>query len=340
MSTVAGVFSETQLFNITQMADAMAFDERTKQQLVPQYDVLKAVQAVQTANVQPIFNKDGKIYKLQVEWDNFCEISVEDNEECVQGGNKSSTNAKEYEITQEKMVQFTVDEADFANNRFLAQEAFAKALVRADKELIEWLAQYAVARLNAFKGVNQLGSTGKAVVSGVNTYIDTPYWTPELLAYFNRAGIRNRYGTNFVLASGANMYESGFIAEMNKNDDDKRGKAAMMQYRNWYFDLFNIDTVNDPDLVTYLIASGALAMGSVNYIRQELVTTSDGVRMFTRTSNFMPSLSYDVYYETACSEDRVKHDVRVVLRADIFNNPAGCVEDNTGTLAFICGTES
>ena len=53
MSTVAGVFSETLLRTLRAKADELMFDDRIKQQFVPQIGILDAIAAVQTAQITP-----------------------------------------------------------------------------------------------------------------------------------------------------------------------------------------------------------------------------------------------------------------------------------------------
>jgi hypothetical protein len=91
-----------------------------------------------------------------------------------------------------------------------------------------------------------------------------------------------------------------------------------------------------------MMSLGSLALGN-RYYNPEVPEVVNGV--FTRyrmESRFIPGLYMDVFYEPSCNgdDDLIKHDFKVKLQADLWNNPAGCDQDNTGILSFICGSAS
>jgi len=105
-----------------------------------------------------------------------------------------------------------------------------------------------------------------------------------------------------------------------------------------YHDLFNIDTVNDPALKTYMLSMGSMAMVSKAFNPNVPEKTFDNTR-YTMRSNFMPSLVYDVWYNNECeasAQRLIQHNWTIRLTADIYNNPAGCDLNNTGILSFEC----
>lgn len=335
MSTIAGYFDETIMNDIRVKASEIMFDDRIKQQFIPKYNVVNAVSAVQTARVFPNL-KNSKDFDVEVIWENFCDYECEANVSCEVGGTKSSTNLETYAMTFVRQVVFSFDEQDFIDNDFSVN--VAKGMLKADKELTECFAQYAVAQIDSFAGNNAV-TTGKGVVVGADTFIAAHYWNAALVSYFNRVGIMNRF-TNPIMLSGNNLFEQVDWASYTvKNANDKADYYAFGDM-NLYFDLFNVDTVNDPDLNTYLISMGALAMGS----RAWNPSTPERLDPFTRykmPSRFLPGFEYDVFYNTECTtNDLVQHNFKVKLQADVWNNPHGCEEHNTGVLSFTCGESS
>lgn len=337
MSTTAGYFDETILNDIRVRAAKIRFNDRVKQQYVANVDVIKAIQAVETANVYPSKARR-KDVDVEVIWQNVCGQSVEDNTTCVIGGSKSSTNLEEYALTYEKKVSFSEDEADFTDNEFELYEAVAKQFVTADKNLAENFSQYCVSQLEAFRGWNTV-EDGKGTVVGSDTYVPPSYWNPSLVAYFQRVAILNQF-TAPVFLSGNNLYEQMFIASANAANANGKGDAILYNKLRMYFDLFNIDTVNDPDLKTYMLSTGSLALAyrARNPQKKEVV---NGV--FTRwqmKSEHLP-FYYDVYYEPECTtDDLVQHNFKIKLNADLFLNPTGCDDNNSGVLSFVCGTST
>ena len=332
MSTTAGYFDETILNNIRRRASEIMFDDRIKQQFDARYDILKAVQAVQTANVYPSIARNKKVVDVDVIWENVCGSEVEANTTCEIGGDKSSTNLKNYELTYEYAVNFSADEADFDDNEF--EMAIAKQFLKADKNLTEHFAQYAAAQIDSFSGWNVL-TTGKGTVDGADTYIPAAYWNASLAAYFNRVAIMNKF-TSPIMLSGNNLYESMWVAKANAANANGKGDAIMYGDMNMYFDMFNIDTVNSPDLKTYLLSMGSLALASraLNPERPEVLMEHTRYKM---SSRYLP-FEYDVFYKNSCTtNDRTQHDFKVKLVADIFINPTGCDDNNTCVLSFVCG---
>jgi hypothetical protein len=337
MSTTAGAFTETVLNDIRVKADELMFDDRIKLQFTPQIDILKAIQAVQTAQITPKFmqlkqsNGGSKKYDVEVEWENACEIVAQDCTVCEIDGEKLSTNLQHYSLDLCKEVAFHVDEYDYVDNDFDFVTAFAKGFLRADKQLAEALAAYAVAVLNTNKGVNVFaGAPG--VVSGSDTYLTAPYWGPGLMAYLMQVKTMNQF-TNPILASGANFFQDYFI--VNKQS----GNVNALLYGTFpiFFDQFNIDTVNTPTLITYMISQGALALGNRTYNPAMEINDGANWKRWTVPSKLVPGITYDGFYKQSCSNDLIKHDFKYKMTADVLVNPAGCTATNTGILTFICG---
>ena len=209
-------------------------------------------------------------------------------------------------------------------------------LLKADKELTESFAAYAVAQLEAFKGTNAL-TTGKGNVVGTETYILPAYWTSAIVAYFNRVTIMNQFNSPMFI-TGSNLYEPTYVAKAMAANSDGKGDAALWGSLNPFFDLWNIDTVNTPDLKSYLVSMGSVAMAFKNYNPSTPERGFDHVR-YTMPARFIPGLTYDVYYNNSCNSRKENwlHNYTVKMKADIFLNPAGCDATNKGVLAFTCG---
>lgn len=339
MSTVAGAFNETKLLDIIIRADEMMFDDRIKQQFIPKYDALKALMGLQNARVFESVSRSSKEFDIEIEWMNTCGMEVTDNEDCVIGGEKASTSVETYSLNNVKIVPFTVSEDDLKDNRFDPEETIAKQFLRADVLLTEYLTGRAIAKLNLNLGTNKY-TGGKGSVSGTDTYIAPAYWNADLMGYFTKVSVLNRFD-NAVLLSGNNLFDQAWLAQYNSGNADGKGAQAMFGALPIYFDLFNIDTINDPALATYLIQKGSVAFANraVNPADPEIV---NGV--FTRykvASKFMDGVFYDVFYTPECTTgDRVKHNWKVKLNADMFVNPVGCDDENNGILRFLCGSGS
>lgn len=332
---------ETILFNARHRADEMMLDDRIKKQFEPEMAVYRYLRSLQTATVNSAFNRRAKKdYTIQIEWMNACSnFDIADNS-CEIGGDKLSTNIEEYTLDHRFVKGFSVDDEDFRDNEFNATEAIAKGLVKIDKELSEDFSRYLVGMLNTFAGVNQVpGVPPGIVVNGDITEIQSALWTPNIMAYFARTMIMNRF-TSAALIHGSNLFETLYTAAANAANANDKGDYILWNKMQHWFDLFNVDTVNGGDFFSYMVSSGAIAMANKAWNPDAPERTFHDIR-YTMPSRFMEGMRYDVFYTNSCDEhatgnnsDILKHDWKVVLTADVFLNPEGCQEDNTGILRF------
>ena len=318
-------------------------DDRLRQDYIPDMDVLTTINEISTAKLYPVRATRQKLVDVEVMWQNVCGTEIEDNVTCELGGNKSSTNLQEYAMAYEKIYKFSEDEADFIDNEFDIEQAITLQFLKADMLLAEDFAQYSVGRLEAFKGVNVV-TVGKGVVVGADTFIAASYWNASLMAYFLRVSKLNKF-TQAQLLSGNNLFED----YMNKNFEagNANGSGDWKKYTSMKiaFDLVNVDLVNDPDIKTYLLSRGSLAMANrywnpVSPERLDPFTRYAIPSRFLKDSNGQ-AMWFDVFYNTECTtNDLIQHNFKIKFRADIWLNPTGCEEQNTGVLAFICGVNS
>ena len=336
MSTISGSFSETTLLEQRVLAESLMFDDRIKQQFIPNIDIVSPLQSIQTADVMSVGVASKKEVDVQVIWQNVCGREVEECGGCDIGGNPSSTNAKDYAIAWCKDYNFSESEETYLSNQFDIDTAVAKQLIMADKMLCEAYAKYCVAQLEAFKGINAL-TTGKGTVVGADTYIEPAYWNPSLVAYFNRVSILNKF-TSPILISGNNLYEQFLVSKAAYDNANGKGDWNLWGSLKMYFDLFNIDVVNEDLLKTYMLSMGSVALANKFY---NPAVPSVGFQMtrYTMPSKFIDGFTFDVFYNNKCTENNrlTSHNYTVRLKADLFLNPVGCSEQNTGVLAFTCG---
>jgi hypothetical protein len=335
MSTTAGVFSETQLVAIQAKADQVWLDRAQKEDYVGQVNVVKAIIAQMTATFGR-FLTGAKDRSVEISWVNACDIAATSVTNCVFPTTELSTNADEKVLSQTQQTGFFVKEYDFLDNTYDMEEAVAKGLLQSTKVLDEWWAAAAMVSLNAAKGVNEVAA-GKGVVAGTDTYVLPAYWNADLMAYFNRVATINRI-VNPYLISGNNLYESVWNAAFETGQSGDQAKQPKFGTLPIYFDLFNVDVANTPDLVTYLIGRGAFAYITKAYYGATPITYMDQKRYSIPSMN-LPGVRYDVHYTNECDTDNdfMTHSFKVKTLGDIFLNPVGCTPTRTNDLSFICG---
>jgi hypothetical protein len=131
-----------------------------------------------------------------------------------------------------------------------------------------------------------------------------------------------------------------YTARANSANVNDKGDWILWNDMPIWFDLFNIDIVNDPSFYTYLVSQNSLAIAGKTWNPDRPFTALDGVVRYTQPSRFLSGLKYDVFYTNGCDDnvannanyrsDSLFHKYKVVLTAEAFENPFGCDENNLG----------
>jgi len=338
MSTVAGSFEETKLQNLRLKAAEYMADGRVNLQYIPRIDAIDSLMRVNTAKfINWKKAKDGsdKKHLIELEWVNACEVAVGDNVACDPCSVKLSTNIQEYEQTREKCTGFKVSHLDMIDNDFEVSDLEVKGYLAAHKVLAEAFVEHYIDFLNANQGVNTMGTKGKGVVTGVDTFIKPQYWDAGLFSYIARVAKMNQFG-GAVFLSGSLLYEAYMQAKFNEANADGKGAAAMFNALPMYFDEYNVDTVNDPTLKAYLINTGSITHASVVY-HTPTPKISGKYRYFSENNRYIPGIKHDVIITEECEGDMILRDYKFINRSQMFLNPTGCNGTNTGILSFVCG---
>ena len=335
MPIQAGNFTASQLAQTIVKADAMFADDMMKADFEANAEVWKAINAEQTANVK-ILEDPEKDRHVKVHWINSCATTVEDcsvDDDCTVGGPELGTDSKTYAISICKKYGFTVDEMSFRTQDYSMEEVVAKGFLKADKALSETIAASGIAKVEAFKGTN-LVTDGVGTVNGTTTETDIAAadWNERLFAYLYRVGIQNQLSNPFLL-SGTNLFEDRLVTMLAEKNADGKGAAALYKLMRTYFDLFNIDAANSPDLKSYVINRGAVAFASKAYYGAAPTVYKDQDR-YSIASRNLPGVRFDVHYTNRCDGNSYKHDFTIKANYDYFLNPTGCDAGRTGILAF------
>lgn len=336
VSPTAGNFTCADLQTILINSDKAWMDNATKKDYISYSETIKAIVAEQTASF-PELEKMDKDEKVKIYWAADCSTSLTDcTDDCAVGGPVPEAQCKEYELDLCKKASFSVPEKYFRKSNLTREEVVAVAMMKRMKELDEYLSQTAVAKIDSFAGVNQFAGIGQIV--GLSTYISPSYWTADLMGYFAQVGIMNKF-TNPFLINGTNLWQANWQAQFNNLNQDQKDAMAKFGAIRSYWDAFNIDLVNSPDKVSYLIDKGAIAFVSKAYYpaNAPIEYMGAGQIRYSVESKNLAGVFYDVVYTNRCVADEIYHDFSLYIHAGIFQNPIGCNPDNTGVLKFICG---
>lgn len=332
MSTTAGVWSETLLQNVRVRLEAIALNDRVQQQFNPTLEAFKALDRVNTANVQ-VLKRGNKKATVEVEWINACSLTPEATTSCTFGTTELSSNVETYTLDQSYQVNFQVEEYDHYTNDFGFEEAIAKGLLKADKELSEKFLQTWIADINTTVGVNEFaGAPG--TVAGTTTSIAAADWDASLYAYFVQTGMINKF-TNPVLLNGNNLLRAFLNAQFNAGNADGKGAMAAFTTLPTFWDPINMTAVNGASEYSYLLSTGSWTWASAPKYA-ETMQVFDDYRRYSVQSRFIPGLWLNVMIKEVCSDNLTKYSFKVYADWMTAENPAGCSATNTGTIRFLC----
>ena len=340
MSLVPGNFTETVLQDIRVESSQLRMDEMTKLQYEPSsLDVMKSIQAVQTAQINPLFSNNKKDNKVELVDLQACGIEVTELTDCIPADpSKLSTTAKELEVTATSEISFSVDETDLRPNYFTFEQAMAKGMLAGEARIIEKIQEYEVAVLNAGVGANSY-TGGKGTVIGSDTYIDPALWDASLFPYLLTVMKKNRFKNAAFLTGNSAFYESMIAAMLNGGNANGTGDLNAFKSLPTFYDLEILPEVNTPDDISYMLALGSVAFASKQTYETSVEVETDYSR-FSYQSSIMPGLWFNVLTERKCSANFTVQNTKMFAKYDLFTNPTGCDEDRTGILSFTCETTS
>jgi len=336
----AGDFSASVLAEVKLKMDNMwGADNMVNPDYQADCETARVIMGEQTANVSEL--ETGKDGAVTVTWIKPTTPAVVDaGDDCNIGGDEKESVKMSYDLGFRKTTGFSIKEKDDRSNIIEQDEKIANGFLTSMKALDEQMAQTIIAKIEAFKGVNQL-TTGMGNVVGSETYVEPAKWDSNVFAYLKRVGLNNKLSSPFLL-NGSNLYEQYLNANFEAGNADGKGDSAKFGSLRMYWDELNIDAANGSDFKSYLINRGALAFASKAYYRDVNGGMVDYVhganqKRFAMESSNLPGVWYDVHYNNSCSEDDIKHNWSFHVKYDCFNNPIGAISGRTGVLSFING---
>lgn len=335
-SGTAGNYTATQLQKVIAKIDKAWADNQQHAEYVPNVDVVLALMKEQTARIKEIEDPE-KDKTLRIYWVIDCNtgVTTDDEDDCTINGPEAESKAQDYALTIKKMVKFSVKENMGRTNEVNREDALAVQLLARMKELDEYIAQTAVSKINSFAGTNQF-TGGIGVVDGLTTYIAPSFWAGDMYGYFAQVAIMNKFKSPFML-HGSNLFQQNWQAAFNAANANQKDQLPKLQSIRSYWDMWNIDSVNTPDAVSYMITKGAIAFSSKHYYPQNTPVEFMTSKRWSIESKTLKGVWYDVIYTNRCNQEDIIHDYKLKVKFDFFLNPTGCNEDVTGVLKLACG---
>ena len=337
----------SQLPSLLERANSRWPNNRIMAGQMPEIDVLRSILENQTADIRNFgLPLEQASY---ITWLLNCGQEVETcATDCDFDGASSSTFNQTARIDQ--CIQNTVSEKYdvWYNNEFGMMDALGAGIMRTMKDHIDYIAQYSVAVINANAGVNiSVGKSGWTI-SGNRTIIPADEAESTLIyGPLMRQAKRNHMVAPYLL-SGEALAQLQYAAETNGGNADGKGDALRANQFRKYFDYVNIDEVNDPDYLFYMIDRGTYAFGSKGYwprvsqgatrvnasnpLGAQQFTT--GLLRFSMPNEWVPQVIHDIEVQDSCVSGAYQANVRITTRYKTLPAPVGCTATDTGTLVY------
>lgn len=319
-------------------------NSRVKVGSMPETATLESIIKEQTADIRAFGLPDEQ--QTFITWLLNCgQVPAACVDSCVITGPSSSTFKQTASIDQCRENSFSEPYDAWRNNEFGMQDAIASQLDRIMKDHLEYVEQYAIGIINSNAGVNAaLGSAGWTQTGTVTTVPTIQASNTAIFGHLFRNAKRNRFDDPYLL-SGEALAQLEFMATTSAANGEGKGDAARAARFRKYFDYYNIDTVNSPDLDFYMIDHGTLAFGSKGYFplvgdaanprgAQEFTY---GKLRFSIRNRFVPELIHDVQFMDSCTTGVESSSWNVKTRYKVLAAPIGCTANNTGIIHYRLG---
>jgi hypothetical protein len=267
---------------------------------------------------------------------NQCDLTVDTlvTTDCSFSGPEADTSKKDISIDQAKETKFSVPLDAFRDNEFGFADAAAINLNAAMVAQAQSVAQYCLTTINANLGVNTYTNGGNWTISGTTNSVPGTEWeSTAIMGKFQIAAQKNKFDNPFLL-SGENLFQLAYMARTSSGNGEGKGDFVRMSDMPIYNDVFNVDEVNDPALITYMIERGTFAFLSKGYYPTSPETLNGNFQRFSVANRFFPQLIHDVETLVDCSSGVWKQHWKVIPRYKLEINPIGCTATRTGVMAF------
>lgn len=336
--TPAGDLSCADLLTIQMHADEVWADGIQKREYEAKVDALKCLADNTSVKIEAL--EDGtKNYKVKLYWEAFCDDVLIDcpTDKCaVPTVPEASSGCSDYTLSCLKGGGFKVPVNKFKDSEFERQRFVAKNMLKVDKQLSEFIAKQFITSLSAEAGVNQFDPI---IQGGAVDEIPATMWTPSLMGYFAQVADHNDYSNPWVL-SGQNLYNSLWHARMNAGNANGTGDNAMATSLPICFDTRNVDGVNTPDKVTYLINRNALVWANryCHTLNNPVTyhTNQGAFSEWAQESANIPGTYFDWTKTIICEGGDYYEYYYATVNGGFLLNPLGCDSNKTGILAFRC----
>ena len=286
----------------------------------------------QTARFRELDNPE-KDNQVELTWLKPCDIEVEDfdrtTDVCQINGTEFDSDARTYEMDLLKAVTFSIDDEKLRTNDYMHDELVVNGILRADKQLAEFMNSQYLAFLASEAGANPAVIANKAApmtwdAPSSSALIPSGSYNIGMVANLIKQSIYNKSRNLFYIENG-DLFEEWENAGLNsgnldgKGDDNRRGKIDLT------FDMFGF-AASGVSQSMFAVANSAVAIKTYNRYSATPKVMGGKINQtrYSYASNILPGVSYDVIYELKCVDGKDFHTWKFIIQYGMWTNPEPC----------------
>lgn len=327
----AGDFTEAQHLAFLLKAEEKWDDGKYADDLQANVDAAVQLLNNQTARFDELDNP-AKDNIVNLTWLKYCHLVASDHdraEDCDIEGDELSADAKEYELDKGQKFTFSVDQEKVRTGIYEVDEQVAIGLLKADKELSEYIAKQVLISYKAFAGPNIpaiRGLSGPMSWDGGNTTTNIPAasYNIGIIASLLKQMQLNKVKNGFFVNSGS-LFEAWTNAMLNGNNLDGKGDDLRLKQIKLQFDMWNFLEANLTEDM-FLVDKSAVALKTYTRysLKPDIIGGKVGQTRYKMASRLLPGVEFDVIYEVKCIAGKIKYTWQVSTQFGIWLNPEPC----------------
>jgi hypothetical protein len=274
-----------------------------------------------------------KVRTVRVHWLDACSVTTgAETDECLAATVELTDNKEDYALTGTRESSFKTSWKVHRVVPHEMNETIATGILKASKELDEYLSAQYFAFLAANNGTHEyspaIGSLGAGDVWEIPAVDLTVDIMPEMILSAEFARFNNAY-----MLHGLNLFTTRFKAGQYAANGEGKGENNLFDVLPMFWDPVGASAASAADS-SWLVNASSVALATGNFYDMTPVDFGGQHRMFKIASRNLPGVFYDVHEMETCTSDDMVVSYKLNTNFEFLLNPLGCTATRTGILEF------
>ena len=311
-------------------------DAIQRSQFMAKADAARVCLQQQTARVTDLIQGAGpnaKTRTVRVHWLNACNVTTgASTDECTAASVELTDEKADYAITKTRESSFKTSWKVHRTTPHDLRETVAKGMLKAMKELDEYLAGQFWAFLAANNGAHEYTSYPSGTIASDVYQIPEADWSVDLMPQFLLSAEFSRFDNAYML-HGLNLWVERFKAGQYAANADGKGENNLFSVLPTFWDVVGASNAG-VSKHSFLVNRSAVALATANFFDMAPATFAGNHRVYKVASRNLPGVYYDVHELETCTSDDMVLSYKLNANFEFLLNPLGCTATRTGILQF------